>query len=63
MHINVEKLVLPKLWRVLRDAAQGNATSIYPNLLPLISKFPPGSDANAFYSTFFDNIRLGYALI
>lgn len=38
--VNVRKAVLPKLWSVLKDGGSGNATVIFPNLLPFLSKVP-----------------------
>lgn len=37
-HVSPDKLVFPKLWRVLREAAFGNAAVIYTLVLPLLSK-------------------------
>ncbi|GJQ69098.1 hypothetical protein Trydic_g6262 [Trypoxylus dichotomus] len=58
-HINVEKVVLPKLYKVLKEGGQGNASVIYPNMLPFLSHLPPSIDNNVFYFNFFDNMRLG----
>ncbi|XP_061483857.1 E3 ubiquitin-protein ligase listerin isoform X2 [Rhineura floridana] len=41
-HVNAKKGVLPKLWTVLQEGGRGLATVIYPNILPFISKVPPG---------------------
>ncbi|KAF4521588.1 hypothetical protein B566_EDAN001308 [Ephemera danica] len=57
-HVNCEKMVFPKLWHILRDGGQGNASSIYPNLLPLISKIVP-NDKSIFYTKFFSNMLTG----
>ncbi|XP_018571354.1 E3 ubiquitin-protein ligase listerin isoform X2 [Anoplophora glabripennis] len=59
--INIEKQFFPKLWKILKQGGQGNASVIYPNLLPLISHLPATVDENAqqFYNTFFENLRLG----
>ncbi|CAH0553483.1 unnamed protein product [Brassicogethes aeneus] len=58
--INIDKLFLPKLTKILKQGAQGTANVIYPNLLPLLSHLPPNIDAGTFYSNFFENIRLGF---
>ncbi|XP_050511017.1 E3 ubiquitin-protein ligase listerin [Diabrotica virgifera virgifera] len=60
-YINIEKLFLPKLWKILKQGGQGNASIIYPSLLPLISHLPQTIDDNApqFYNLFFENLWLG----
>ncbi|KAJ7418047.1 hypothetical protein WISP_61250 [Willisornis vidua] len=60
-HVNVKKGVLPKLWAVLREGGRGLATVIYPNLLPFISKIPPGivKPKLEYFRTFFDSIIQG----
>ncbi|XP_048513180.1 E3 ubiquitin-protein ligase listerin isoform X2 [Athalia rosae] len=59
--VSIEKLILPKLWRVLRDGGHGSASSIYPNLLPLISHFQlQNVDRIHLYTNFFDNLRKGF---
>lgn len=60
-YVSLEKMVLPKLWKVMREGAEGNASLIYPNLLPLLSKIPPLvlKDKLVFYSKFLENIRAG----
>ncbi|KAG8228078.1 hypothetical protein J437_LFUL000078 [Ladona fulva] len=60
--INPQKVVLPKLWRVLQDGGQGNAATIFPNLLPLLSKIPSQilDDREVFYRKFFDSMRNGF---
>ncbi|XP_017770844.1 PREDICTED: E3 ubiquitin-protein ligase listerin [Nicrophorus vespilloides] len=58
-YINVDELFLPKLWKVLRQGGQGNATVIYPNLLPLLSHLPPNLDIESFYNNYFNNMRIG----
>ncbi|KAJ8918958.1 hypothetical protein NQ315_016860 [Exocentrus adspersus] len=60
-YINIEKLFFPKLWKVFKQGGQGNASVIYPSLLPLISHLPATVDENAqqFYNTFFENLRSG----
>lgn len=58
--VSLEKLVLPKLWRVLKDGGHGSANVIYPNLLPFISHFPIHEmDKTNLYTNFFDNLRKG----
>ncbi|XP_071418883.1 E3 ubiquitin-protein ligase listerin isoform X2 [Pithys albifrons albifrons] len=60
-HVNAKKGVLPKLWTVLREGGRGLATAIYPNLLPFISKIPPGivKPKLEYFRTFFDSIIQG----
>lgn len=58
-HINIEKMYLGKLKKVLRDGGQGNAIVIYPNLLSILHKLPPGVASEQFYDSFFECIRLG----
>ena len=61
--INIEKLLLPKLWRVLRNGGQCCASIIYPNLLPFISQFPKLSfDSHYLYINFFTYMREGYLI-
>lgn len=60
-YVNVNKMLLPKLWKVLRSALF--PCVIFPNLLPLISKFNkamlPGEQLHNFYLKFFENINFG----
>ncbi|XP_006267222.2 E3 ubiquitin-protein ligase listerin [Alligator mississippiensis] len=60
-HVNAKKGVLPKLWIILREGGRGLATVIYPNLLPFISKVPPGimEPKLDFYRAFFSSIIQG----
>ncbi|XP_043265520.1 E3 ubiquitin-protein ligase listerin [Colletes gigas] len=61
--VSIEKLVLPKLWRVLRSGGQCCASIVYPNLLPFISQFPKlNVDAYNLYINFFDNMRQGFSV-
>ncbi|KAM8821516.1 E3 ubiquitin-protein ligase listerin [Eudromia elegans] len=61
IHVNARKGVLPKLWTVLREGGRGLATVIYPNLLPFISKVPPGiaEPKLDYFRTFFSSIIQG----
>ncbi|XP_071439898.1 E3 ubiquitin-protein ligase listerin [Hetaerina americana] len=61
-HVDPHKIVFPKLWRVLKEGGQGNAATIFPNLLPLLSKIPSEllKDKDLFYQRFFDNMREGF---
>ncbi|XP_024938302.1 uncharacterized protein LOC107265048 isoform X2 [Cephus cinctus] len=60
--VNMEKLVLPKLWRVLRNGGQCCATVVYPNLLPFLSQFPKLNVLKtSLYTNFFDNMREGFS--
>ncbi|OXB60106.1 hypothetical protein ASZ78_003087 [Callipepla squamata] len=60
-HVNARKGVLPKLWTVLREGGRGLATVIYPNILPFISKVPPGitEPRLEYFRTFFSSIIQG----
>lgn len=59
--INIDKLVLPKLWHVLRSGGQCCASTVYPNLLPFISQFSKlNVNTNDLYMNFFDNMRQGF---
>lgn len=60
-HLNLEAMVLPKLWKILKSAS--NSTVIYPHLLPFVSNFNsttmPDEKLLKFYSNFFENIGCG----
>eukprot|EP00794_Sanderia_malayensis_P000162 gene162-774_t len=59
--VNARKAVLPKLWSILRAGGHGNATIIFPNILPFLSKIPSmvfGKGAG-FFQEFFRNFRNG----
>lgn len=60
-HVNLQKAFLPKLWRILRSSSC--PCIIYPNLLPMISKFNksimPNDELQTFYVKFFENINEG----
>lgn len=61
--VSVDKLVLPKLWRVLRSGGQCCASIVYPNLLPFVSQFPKLSvNTDQLYVNFFDNMRQGFSV-
>ncbi|EFN85458.1 E3 ubiquitin-protein ligase listerin [Harpegnathos saltator] len=61
--VSVDKLVLPKLWRVLRSGGQCCASIVYPNLLPFLSQFPKLSvDTDQLYVNFFSNMRQGFSV-
>uniref|UniRef100_V9IIV2 E3 ubiquitin-protein ligase listerin n=1 Tax=Apis cerana TaxID=7461 RepID=V9IIV2_APICE len=61
--VSIEKLVLPKLWRVLRSGGQCCASIVYPNLLPFISQFPKlNVDSYYLYINFFNNMRQGFSV-
>ncbi|XP_076655771.1 E3 ubiquitin-protein ligase listerin [Halictus rubicundus] len=61
--VSIEKLVLPKLWRVLRSGGQYSASIVYPNLLPFISQFPKFDiDVRNLYTSFFENMRQGFSV-
>ncbi|XP_076246293.1 E3 ubiquitin-protein ligase listerin [Calliopsis andreniformis] len=59
--VNIEKLVLPKLWHVLQNGGQCCASVVYPNLLPFISQFPKFNiNTCNLYTHFFNNMRQGF---
>ncbi|XP_074644451.1 E3 ubiquitin-protein ligase listerin-like [Tubulanus polymorphus] len=58
-YLNMRKAVLPKLWKLLHCGGAGNATAIYPNLLPLLSKIPDDTTNEGFYAKFFNNMKAG----
>jgi E3 ubiquitin-protein ligase listerin len=61
-HLNMDKAVMPKLWKVLKSGGSGMASIIFPNLLPLISKFDKtilGDKLLKFQLLFFENMNLG----
>ncbi|XP_077267216.1 E3 ubiquitin-protein ligase listerin [Temnothorax americanus] len=59
--VNINKLVLPKLWTVLRSGGQCCASTVYPNLLPFVSQFPKFNiDVADLYTNFFNNMRQGF---
>uniref|UniRef100_A0A669QSY6 E3 ubiquitin-protein ligase listerin n=1 Tax=Phasianus colchicus TaxID=9054 RepID=A0A669QSY6_PHACC len=60
-HVNARKGVLPKLWTVLREGGRGLATVIYPNILPFISRVPPGitEPKLEYFRTFFSSMIQG----
>ena len=39
--VNVDKVVLPNIFQLLRKGAHGVGSDIYPKLLPLLSQLPP----------------------
>lgn len=58
----MEKALLPKLWKMLKSGGGGNAETIYPHLLPLLSKLDRtvlGEKTIPFYLNFFENINIG----
>jgi len=60
--VNIDKLVLPKLWRILRFGGQCCASTVYPNLLPFVSQFPKlAVNTDDLYINFFDNMRQGFS--
>ncbi|KAF7990662.1 hypothetical protein HCN44_000467 [Aphidius gifuensis] len=61
--VSTEKLVLPKLWRVLKNGGQGCASVVYPSLLPLLSQFHKfnSDDKKNCYYNFFDNMKIGFS--
>ncbi|XP_072022304.1 E3 ubiquitin-protein ligase listerin-like [Amphiura filiformis] len=60
-HVNPRKAVLPKLWSFLRNGGHGYAATIFPSLLPFLSKIPADviGDGVAFYGEFFGHLKTG----
>lgn len=61
-YLNFDKAVFPKLSKVLRSGASGNAACIFPHMLPLVSKFTRevlGDRMAKFQTLFFDGINEG----
>ncbi|XP_056140651.1 E3 ubiquitin-protein ligase listerin isoform X2 [Lampris incognitus] len=60
-HVNAKKGFLPKLWVLLKEGGKGMATALHPNLMPFISKLPPGVTEPEldFNSTFFTSLIQG----
>lgn len=60
-YVNLNKMLFPKLWKILRSSFY--PCVIYPNLLPLVSKFNkkmlPDDQLHTFYLKFFENINFG----
>lgn len=61
-YININKMLLPKFWKILRNALY--PCIIYPNLLPFMSEFnksmmPNDPHLHNFYTLFFENINFG----
>lgn len=60
-YVNINKILLPKMSKILRSALY--PCIIYPNLLPLLSKFNqtmlPDGQLRSFYLKFFENINYG----
>ena len=60
-HINIEKVLCPKLWNILRSGS--SPCVIYPHLLPFVSKFNktnlPDDKLMTFYLTYFKNVNYG----
>ncbi|TDG45249.1 hypothetical protein AWZ03_008311 [Drosophila navojoa] len=59
--LNIRKALLPKLSSLLRNAFNGNAQAICPNLLPFLSKINAESlqdlEVYEFYQRFFDDLK------
>ena len=59
--VNIEKFVLPKLSRVLKNGIQCCPTIMYPNLLPFLGQFAKFDlDPKELFSNFFNNMRDGF---
>ncbi|XP_043272085.1 E3 ubiquitin-protein ligase listerin [Venturia canescens] len=61
LSVSIGKLVLPKLWRVLKSGGQCCASVVYPNLLPFVSQFPKFDvDQKTLFINFFTYMREGF---
>ncbi|KAL7296700.1 hypothetical protein TKK_0010114 [Trichogramma kaykai] len=61
--ISIEKLVLPKLWSILKNGGSTCASVVYPSLLPFLSHFTKCEiDKENMYTNFFENMRLGFSV-
>ncbi|XP_058829891.1 E3 ubiquitin-protein ligase listerin isoform X2 [Topomyia yanbarensis] len=61
-YLNFDKAVFPKLWKLLKSGASGNAACVFPHMLPLVSKFTRevlGDKIDKFQSLFFESINEG----
>lgn len=62
-YINIDKALLPKLWKVLKTGGAGSAAVIHPHLLPLLSQLNAaalGPDKIlTFYTDFFTYLHTG----
>lgn len=61
-YLNFDKAVFPKLTKVLRTGASGNAACVFPHMLPLVSKFTRevlGDKMEKFQTLFFDGFNEG----
>lgn len=60
--MNLEKALLPKLWKILKSGGAGSAATIYPHFLPLLSKLNRdilGEKVLTFYGNFFEHMNTG----
>ncbi|CAH1799497.1 unnamed protein product [Owenia fusiformis] len=61
--INPNKGMVPKLFVLFKQGGSGNAVSVFPNILPFLSKLPDdviGTDrGERFYNQFFSNMIIG----
>lgn len=59
--VSIEKFLLPKLWRVLKNGSQYCPTIMYPHLLPFLGQFPKFNiDSKELFLQFFVNLREGF---
>lgn len=59
----MDKAVLPKLFKILKSGGAGNASVIFPHMLPLVAKFNKEvmekERLHKFHSSFFESINIG----
>lgn len=64
LQVNIEKQLFTKLYKILKGGGR-NVLTIYPNILPLLSKLPEDliKDKDAFYRNLFDNMKCGLEVV
>lgn len=59
--ISIEKFLLPKLWRILKNGTQYCPTIMYPHLLPFLGQFSKFNlNSKELFHNFFANLREGF---
>lgn len=59
--VSIDKFLLPKLWRTLKNGTQCCPTIMYPHLLPFLGQFPKFNlNSNELFLNFFTNLREGF---
>ncbi|XP_043478240.1 E3 ubiquitin-protein ligase listerin [Leptopilina heterotoma] len=61
--VSIDKFLLPKLWRTLKNGSQCCPTIMYPHLLPFLGQFPKFNlDSKELFLNFFTNLREGFTM-